>query len=523
MRCLSFNQSQRVLVFFSLCFLVLNIFSLKAGQSWLTDFGQYLTQAENIIEHKDYSHSYYIGRAVTTPPGYPLILVPLIKMFGWNFLILKMVNVVFFLGFILTFYFISRRFLNDEFSLLISVLFFSSPDFFIFKQYIMTDAAFLFFVSLSVLSFLKYEEYEDCKNRTAANFSLLSAFLLLFYSFFIRWAAIALFCSSAFYFLFKRKDLKAGILICILLLIALFAQFKVGVDGTNYYNEISTPFNSWVKMSFNAMQQTIKTIVIFFFPFKTKFTLGIFFCLEKVLKILAPLSFFVLICVSFLRMRRKVFSLPECFFVFYCVGSLIWYFPGGTRYCYPVVGFLLIYLIKSGYLIDKYLKLKKDTFVSILKILIGFIIFHNAVSISLNYDFDDDQILKPDAAEMIEYLKTSTEETDVFAFGLPRELGFLSKRNMTSYYFLREDDVCRRIKEVKVNYFIFEDYRMKVMLPKRNLTDLPLWALATNGVSIPTNIETGQFSVEEIKKCSIEVNLVWGSNKNYKIYKIVEQ
>ena len=120
-----------IILLFSVLFLVFNILTLKDGQNWCSDFGQYLTQAQNILEHKEYSRTYYVGWSVATPPGYPLILAPLIKVFGLNLKILKVLNVVFLLGAILLLYLIMQRRLGREDALLGAMLLFTSPDFFI--------------------------------------------------------------------------------------------------------------------------------------------------------------------------------------------------------------------------------------------------------------------------------------------------------------------------------------------------------------------------------------------------------
>jgi hypothetical protein len=510
------------IIILSLSYLIINILTIKDGHNWCSDFGQYLGQAQNIIEHKEYTHTYYIGRSVVTPPGFPLILIPLLRNAGLDFRILKLPNVFFFLGFILILYCIMRKRVGEEDAFLGAVLLLTSPDFFIFKQYIMSDPAFLFFIVASIFSWLRYEEAKGDNNVPIQFAALIAATLLMCFAFFVRWAGIALFISMLIYFVHKNVDRRAVGFIVSGLISSFLIQRSFGTDGLNYYHEVALPFQKWLLMSAQAMPQTIKTLVIFFFPCKTNFTLLVFRVLNATINFIVPLFFGCMTFGFFYKIRKRSLTIIESFVVVYLLGNLVWYFTGGTRYLYPIIGFLVLFVIEGAGFLSRYLSYKKWSPLRLARLIMVFLVLHNTASILMAFDYDDDQIYKSDARDMVSWIQANTRADDKFVFGKPRELGFLTRRYMTSYLFLQERNLCERIRQLNISYFIFEDYKEKYVLPELNLTDMPLPALARNDVLIPFNIDTKQISLQDISACQLNVTQVWGEDREYKIYKVLK-
>lgn len=494
--------------------------TIKDGQNWCSDFGQYLTGAENIISHKEYSHTYYLGKSVVTPPGFPFILTPILKIFGLNFKLLKIPNVIFLLGYILLLYSIMRRRLSEEDALLGVVLLGTSADFFIYKQYIMTDIPFLFFITASVFFWIKYDEAKTDTDSGKQFIALTIATLLMCYAFFIRWAGILLFIAAMLYFSSQKKDKRAIIFLTCGLFISIFIQKMIGTNGLNYYYEVARPSKDWAILSYNAVLQTIKAMAVFFFPCKTKFTLLIFSFLGKSIPIIGPILFALIVFAFICRLKNKSLTLVECFFTIYIVGSLLWYYSGGTRYIYPIIGFVILFLVDGSRFLSKYIRVGRINIYDLARVLILFIIFHNVISVSFLFKYNDDQIAQKDAMDLVEWIKNNTHKDDRLVFGKPRELGFLTKREVTSYAFLREGDVCQGIKQLHVRYFVYEDYKKKYLPQLINLVDLPFQTMATNGVRIPAHVDSGQFSLQTLQNCQYNIRQVWGEDRDYKIYKI---
>src|SRR3989338_8722118 len=82
-------------------FLLLNVVTLKQGQGWGDDYAQYIRHAKNIVEHKPYASGIMLDQGPVTPPGFPLLLAPLVKFFGIHFWIFKLLNVFCWLFYVL--------------------------------------------------------------------------------------------------------------------------------------------------------------------------------------------------------------------------------------------------------------------------------------------------------------------------------------------------------------------------------------------------------------------------------------
>ena len=76
-------------------FLLINVISIKSGHSFGSDFAQYIIHAQNIIDQRPYASGIMLDLPIVVPPGYPLIIAPIIKFFGLNFIILKLQNIIF--------------------------------------------------------------------------------------------------------------------------------------------------------------------------------------------------------------------------------------------------------------------------------------------------------------------------------------------------------------------------------------------------------------------------------------------
>ncbi|HQO59069.1 MAG TPA: glycosyltransferase family 39 protein [Candidatus Omnitrophota bacterium] len=517
------RKSRFCLVVLSVLYLIVNVATLQDGHTWCADFGQYLGHARNIIEHKDYAHTYYIGRSVVTPPGFPLILTPLLKYGGLNFRILKLPNIIFFLGFIWVLYAIMRKRLGEDDAFWPAVLFLTSPDFFIFKQDIMSDPAFLFFITASIFLWLRYEDARQHNRAHAAFLCLTGGTLLMCVAFFVRWAGLALFIALLIYFSQRKPERRAVIFILAGLSLSWVIQQGFGTDGLNYYHEVARPVPQWLLMSGQAMPQVIKTLAIFFFPCKTAFALWFFRLLNVTINIVTPVFFGGLVLGFLYKLRKRTLTLIETFIAVYLLGNLVWYFSGGTRYFYPVIGFLILSALEGVRTVSRSAILKAWHLPRIARWIIVFLVFHNIISVLTVFDYDHDQIYKKDARSMVSWIQNNTHPEDRFVFGKPRELGFLTRRYMTSYLYLREkNDACGRIRNLNVRYFIFEDYKEKYILPELNLPDVPLSTLGRNDVLIPFNIDTQEMTLEDIRQCQVSVALVWGQGKEYKIYEVLE-
>jgi hypothetical protein len=156
-------MNKRSLLILALIVLVssaLSFFMLTRGQLWWDDFASYLMQAKAIltgntadfIQHNTFTiqNSSYPPGPVAYPWGYPLLLAPVVALFGLNTLALKLIGVAFYAVFLITFYFLAKTRLVDWVALLLTSLLAFNPSLLQANDQIISDIPFLAVSTLGI-------------------------------------------------------------------------------------------------------------------------------------------------------------------------------------------------------------------------------------------------------------------------------------------------------------------------------------------------------------------------------------
>ena len=451
------------LVVLSVIFVFLNVWTIKDGHNWGGDFSQYIRHAQNIVEHKSYSWSYDLEQKSISPPGFPLILAPFLKIFGLNFPGLKSLNVFFWLLFVWCFYPLMRRSCGKDLALLGAAILLTSPHFFIFKQNVLSDIPFLFFTTAGLLAWTEFAEHREEYSFRQHKWLLTAALFFTGYATLVRWAGFVLFFLAGIYFLFSRRERK----VCwpILGALALTVLIQRIFESSYGYHvaEIQRPFTEWLMMSFDHTWSLLVAVLSIFFPIRTRLTEFLFANLTVVLVLGVALALPVVVGIFIQKFCKRSFSFLEHFSFFYLLALWFWYIPGGTgRYALPIIGPLLIFfsqVVRQGveWLRNRWGQVFKISGEYAVKVLFAGLILHNVISVTLVFSFDDDLIYQPTVKEMTAWVKHNTSEQDRFLFREPRVFGLLTGRRGTSFdSYDFSGDLNQRLKQFSVNYIVFE-------------------------------------------------------------------
>lgn len=180
-----------VIIFLSAIFVFLN---LTRGHVWGDDFAGYLNQAQSILNGDPRSivdQNKIMNQRSVIPPGpdaypwgYPLILIPTLKLFGLSALALKTVNSVFWVGALLGVYFFAKKRLAVQPALLTLSIVAYSPLFIQLNDLIQSDIPFLAMVYAVIW-------VVDCANEKLKDQFIIG--VLIFLAIFIRTTGILLF------------------------------------------------------------------------------------------------------------------------------------------------------------------------------------------------------------------------------------------------------------------------------------------------------------------------------------------
>ena len=136
--------------------LVFYIITIREGQDWAGDFSQYIDHATNLVKGKPYNDIGYIYNPDypelgprSYPIGFPLLLTPVIALFGLNLWAMKVELISIFVCSLLLFFLVLRQ-RAEKYPVLQVGLVAFSPYFWDFKDQVRSDIPFLLWVMLCI-------------------------------------------------------------------------------------------------------------------------------------------------------------------------------------------------------------------------------------------------------------------------------------------------------------------------------------------------------------------------------------
>ena len=167
------------------------------------DSSNYVSLAESVLRSGDgYADSMAPGAPVPHtkyPPGYPVLMVPLLAIFGRNFVVLKLLSVAFTVSSVLVFCVLAKERVNPRLWLAMSLAFAVSPVVVDYSHWLLSEAPFLFFTLLALL-FLQRESTEGGIGK----YFWLSIFAIVA-TYYVRSVGIVFIGAGSLFYLLKRR------------------------------------------------------------------------------------------------------------------------------------------------------------------------------------------------------------------------------------------------------------------------------------------------------------------------------
>ncbi len=445
-------------------FIVVNVATLYNSHGLDDDFSQYLKHAQNIVEHKAYRSDIGLEPGVICPPGYPLLLAPLMKCFGLNFTILKIPNLFYWLIYVIVLYRLWKKRLGEGLASLLAVFFLTSPFFFLFKQQLLSDLPFLSFLTIALYLFNQYDR-QDAKDKRPVQTSLLwAAMSTLVVAFLIRPAAIVLYLTVLIYFLFIKKNTKLCLAALLSLAMALIVLQWVGFSFSANFSEVTVSARAWYQLSFFRIQTIFSDLWAFFVPSilpdNARALIFETYKMQRIVNIVNILLPLGILFVFIHKLKNKTISLLGCFFAVYYFAIVVWWIPGPGRYILPLVGLIPVFFIDYFTVIYKFVfceKLKIFCYdpKKIVLLTLIILIVNNVVCVGANYQYKEDGVSKTEFLEMVGWVKTNTPRDAHFMSYRPRPLGFFTDRLGTKFNGHPDDEsLTDRIQRLRVKYLI---------------------------------------------------------------------
>ena len=159
----------------------LSLSLLTRGHLWWDDFASYILQAQSLlngstrefIQRNTFTiqESSYLLGPIAYPWGYPLLLAPILAVFGLKVLSLKALSTIFYLLFLIVFHQLARLRLPATWSLFLTAMLAFNPILLQAHDLILSDIPFLFFSTLALFlidKFIRLDERESTPLASAA-------------------------------------------------------------------------------------------------------------------------------------------------------------------------------------------------------------------------------------------------------------------------------------------------------------------------------------------------------------------
>ncbi len=397
-----------ILLFIGLSCLI-NIVTINDGHNWGGDFAHYILSAKNLLEGRPYNDRILLNMQITYPPGFPFLLMPLIKIFGINFKIFKLLNVVFWYLSIGCAYFLLRKETARDIAVLFCLLLSILSDFFIYKQNVLSDIPFLFFTLLFFCLFQMYQEQKENRRRWLYFGLMLGA---LSYSLLVRSAGFITFSSLIFYLVYAGKRREAG-WTCLILFLTLVFQFSITGVLSGKFSEAYADPQRFITMMATRSDWVWRTIFAFFVQQFDRPLEIVYAAFAAVIPFVSPFLFGGIIFQFIRNFARKTLQLFDVYLVFYLATLVFMFgFPnnpwGAARFVYPLMIPLIVFIARYGPSVFRSYGQK------IGKILILVLIFINIYNVRLKYDFNDNVLIYKENLELIDWIKHNVKDDEAY-------------------------------------------------------------------------------------------------------------
>ncbi|MFN0274179.1 MAG: ArnT family glycosyltransferase [Chitinophagales bacterium] len=442
------SKKQRFLLLLLIIGIILfHFLTTLQGQSWGDDFALFLLHAKNIVEGNSYSETGFIFNPLSLsyspqnyPPGFPLLISPLYKIFQLNFFIYHLFITCFFAGMLWLSYLLVRKYFSFYYAIAFIIVLGMSPYLWSLRNNVLSDFPATFFLMLAIFIELK---------RDTSNNKLLPVAegLAMYISFSMRSSGIVLLPALLYRYFFKkkRKDNYFPVIIIVFLIPYILQSFLMPSEGGHL---------NMMKLNYEGLSLQ-KIMNDFFFQVNRYVDDFRYFTLvsgiNRDLNIAFSTICFTLFLAGWYLFSRKRLSFIDVFIILFFGLIFVWPFFQGIRYLLPVLPFYVFFSIYAVQSIDS---------ATFRKVLAGTCILCTCIVYNGFYSTTHYGTLKygvnySSNQEMFNYIKTNTEPDAVIMSTKPRAFTLLTGRKGIVYPDAKHWDKYETcLSENKVGYIV---------------------------------------------------------------------
>ena len=423
-----------VAVFYSL--------TIRPGHDWGGDFSLYIHHAQNMADGIAYGDTGFIYNPSvpflspqTYPPVYPMLLVPIYKLYGIDIRAMKIELLVIALLALLAVYLAMKDELSPRQVAAVVALTGFNSYFWEGKETVIALIPYIFFQYLAL--YLINEAYARMRGGLSSIHIGAAAGAAIYLTYGTRSIGIVLFAALISYDLLSNRRLTrvaVAASVCFILLAAL--QTLLLHSDSAYFDQFAALVRPSIFIE-NLIDYSILATSYWYNGYSIPLTLVL----------AVPLSLLAL--YGLVRKLREQVTVLEIFLIYYVATIIIYPTSGGIRYLTPLLPLYLFYIM---YGIKNIGKKEGLVFaVSVALIAASYVSTYTTI----NFGPYGEGIAKRESVELFDAVKSNTKADDIFIFRKPRVLSLYTGRSAAIYHTPRETgDFWLYIDDIGATYVV---------------------------------------------------------------------
>ena len=442
------NDRVRELLVVSAVLLIIGLslgLALRPGHDWGGDFSLYIHHAINLADGVPYANTGYVFNASypnvgppSYPPGFPLMLVPLVATWGASLAAMKLMMLLCWVVFVAMVYLCFRDELPRGFLValmaIIGLNYYAIPD----VNSIGSDMPFMAILYLAI--FVVQRAYKTPTEQPPRWGLLTLAVAAMYAAYVTRTLGIMLIPSVLAYDLIRyRRITRWAVLTGTTLLVLVLAKGYFLHSDTGYLDEYrNVGLGLFAENAYNYATRLAS------------------FWHNGYVKPVAVALFAVMACsavVGYVSSLRRRMTLFEIFPVLYLLAVLA--FPGyqGMRYLGPVMPFFVLFAFRGlqHRLLTERPRLRRTALAGLALVIIGsYVSAYTALRLDIR-----EGIAKPESVALFDYVEHHTDDDDVIVFVKPRVMALLTGRPSTTFHTPDDDrELWRYFRQVDATHLV---------------------------------------------------------------------
>lgn len=433
-----------------LCVLIVAAFDLSTirdGHDWGDDFSQYIRHAINLASGAPYADTSYLYNADNPsigprlyPPGFPVMLAPVVRVFGLELRPMKIEIVLFFVATLLLIHRLIQPFMTPVAAAAVVLMVGLNPFLWDFKDNVLSDLPFLFFFVATLVALTRADDDGSPRHRIA--YAVLGG-VTMYAAYATRVVGIVLLPSVLMRDLVRHRWLtKEGAIAAATFVVLAGLQYGLGPRDSSY-TDLLTITPATVAANVASYLRWLADI----------FDNGYADLPRKGLFVLSAGLAVVGYVTLWKQPRALLLAIAP---LFYLAVVLAWPLPQGTRFLIPVIPIYLTCCVLGASAIDRAIAERWGQPRLVLGALIAVVgVTYLARYTTLPMMRVPDGIAKRESVELFDFVKASTHSDDVIVFSRPRALALFTGRTVTPPP--RSGDPCRLwsyMQNVRATYLV---------------------------------------------------------------------